>query len=140
MPPPLLLLAAVIALTAVAAVIDFIRRRRMHGVLRQLAVERHLHYSPHDQLRLTARVADNFPVPGAAHVRVVNLLYGSEGGQYRYVFTTEYSTGAVRSKKRHNCAVTFREPRERQQRRNKIELRMANPDLSLIEQYRELLQ
>jgi hypothetical protein len=135
----MLLLAGVVVLTAVAAVAEFIRRKRVYRLLRQIAVERHLHFSPYDQLRLTPRVAASFPVPGAAHVRVSNLLYGSESGQYHYVFTTEYSTGAVRSKKRHSRAVAFKEPREYGQRQRHIELRMANPELSLIEQYRELL-
>ena len=135
----MLLLAGVVVLTAIAVVAEFIRRQRVHRLLRQMAVDRHLHFSPYDQLRLTARVASSFPIPGAAHVRVINLLYGSEGGEYRYVFTTEYSTGAVRSKKRHSCAVAFKEPREQGQRQRHIELRMANPELSLIEQYRELL-
>src|SRR5947199_7179981 len=110
---PLYLSLFLIGLTAAAAAVEWQRRGRGHRALKRLAVERQLHFSPHDQLRLADRVAAAFPVPGAAYVQVVDLLYGSQRGSHRYVFTAQYTVGAVRSKKRVRRAATFDEPRDR---------------------------
>jgi hypothetical protein len=136
---PLVLLLLVIGLTIVAVGADAFRRRRMHCVLRQLASDRRMHFSPHDQLRLTARVATHLPIPGAAYVRVINLIYGSDGGRHRYIFTAEYTAGVVRSKKRVRRAATFSEPRQRSDSQQICSIQLAPAELSLIEQYRALL-
>lgn len=127
-----------VALTLVAAAAQFQRRGRTHCQLKRLAVERHLHFSAHDQLRLADRVAAAFPVPGAANVRVVDLLYGSQGGFHRYVFTAQYTVGAVRSKKRVRRAATLSEPRDRAPGQC-CQVRLATGTLPIVEQYRELL-
>jgi len=136
--PPIYLSIFAVALTAVAAVEELRRRGRTHCQLKQLAVEGHLHFSAHDQLRLADRVAAVFPVPGAAHVRVVDLLYGSQGGSHRYVFTAQYTIGAVRSKKRVRRAATLSEPRDRAPGQC-CQVRLATGTLPIVEQYRELL-
>jgi len=139
MPPPIYLLAGTLLLTIAVAVVDAARRRRVQSVLRRLAVEKHLHFSPRDQLRLTDRVAAHLPVPGAAHVRVTNLLYGTADGVHRYVFTAEYTVGVVRSKKRVRRAAGFSEPRETRAYAPLAVITLAPADLSLPEQYRALL-
>jgi hypothetical protein len=71
-------------------------------------------------------------------VRVVDLLYGSQGGFHRYVFTAQYTVGAVRSKKRVRRAATFDEPRDRSASPCCV-IKLATGTLPLLEQYRELL-
>src|SRR5271169_860281 len=137
---PIILLAVVCALTAAALMSDVMRRRRMHRNLRRLAAQERMHFSIYDQLRLAPRVASGLNVPGAAAVGVIDLLYASEDGQYRYVFTGEYTTGVVQSKRRVRRAAAFSEPRERTATVPPCAIRMAPPDLPLLEQYRWLLQ
>jgi hypothetical protein len=136
--PPLYLLMFAIVLTLAVAAKHWRRRGRLQCQLKRLAVERQLHFSPHDQLRLGDRVAAAFPVPGAAYVQVVDLLYGSQRGSHRYVFTAQYTLGAVRSKKRVRRAATFDEPRDRSPGQC-CQVRLATASLPLLEQYRELL-
>jgi hypothetical protein len=138
--PPFYFLGAVIVLTLAAVCGEFFRRRHQHRALRQLAVERRMHFSPRDQLRLTPRVAASLPIPGIASVRVIDLIYGSGEGQYRYVFTAEYTTGVVRSKKRVRRAATFTEPRQRAAAPACCTIRLASAELPLVEQYQELLK
>lgn len=140
MPPALYLLIAVVLLTLAVTIPEFLRRGRTHCALRQLAVERHLHFSRRDQLRLTLRVAGCLPVPGAAFVRIYDLLYGTAGGMHRYVFTAEYTVGAVRWKKRVRRAATFSEPKEtKAAAAQPCAIQLAPAELSLVEQYRALL-
>ena len=136
---PLILLFAVMGLTGVALVVELVRRRRVHRALRQLALEQGMHFSRRDQLRLTSRVATHLPIPGAAYVRVIDLMYGSGGGRHRYVFTAEYTVGVLRSKKRCRRAATFSEPRQRCDASPCSAINLGPVDLPLIEQYRALL-
>jgi hypothetical protein len=137
--PPLFLLLGLIILTIVAVGADAYRRSRSHGALRRLASERRMHFSRHDQLRITARVATHLPIPGAAYVRVFDLVYGSEGGRHRYVFTAEYTAGVMRSKKRVRRAATFTEPRQKSDATHPCRIELAPAELPLLEQYRALL-
>ena len=136
---PLFLLIGVLALTITAVGVDSYRRGQTHCALRELARERRMHFSRHDQLRLTSRVATHLPIPGAAYVRVIDLIYGTENGRHRYVFTAEYTAGVVRSKKRIRRAATFTEPRERSDARQICEIQLGPDEMPLIEQYRALL-
>jgi hypothetical protein len=137
--PPLFMLLGLTILTIVAVGVDAFGRRRGHVALRRLASERRMHFSPHDQLRITSRVATHLPIPGAAYVRVFDLVYGSEGGRHRYVFTAEYTAGVMRAKKRVRRAATFSEPRQRSESSSICSIQLGPADLSLIEQYRSLL-
>ncbi len=138
--PPIILLAVLCALTAAALMADVMRRRRMHCNLRRLAVEQRMHFSVHDQLRLAPRVASGLNVPGAAAVGIIDLLYASENGRYRYIFTVEYTTGVVQSKRRVRRAAAFSEPRERSETVPPCAIRLAPLELPLLEQYRWLLK
>lgn len=137
--PSLYLLAGVVALTLMAAGVELFRRSRVHSSLQELATIRRMHFSPYDPLRLTARVAANLPIPGAAYVRVIDLMYGTDGSVHRYVFTAEYTVGVVRSKKRVRRAATFTEPRDRSAAMPTSPIRLASADLTLLEQYESLL-
>ena len=125
--------------TAVALLLEIIGRRRTRRVLRKLAAEWRMTYSRADSLRLTPRVAARFPVPGAANLRVTDVIYGIEFDRYRYVFLAEFTTGTVSAKRRQIRVATFSEPRDRQQRsRAAAPVVLAPPTGKLVDQYRHL--
>src|SRR5437016_13269320 len=90
-------LALMLLITVAAGSIRMIARRRHVTRLRQLAGERKMHFSAADRFRLATKIAPHLAVPGAAGVRLVDLLYGIERQNYRYVFATEYTTGVLRT-------------------------------------------
>ncbi len=97
-----------------------------------------MHFSPRDQFDLAARVAERFPVPGAAELRVSDLIYGSDGTMYRYLFSAEYTTGVIYAKHRHLRVATFSEPKERSALRPRSELYVADESDDPIAQYEAL--
>lgn len=135
---PAALFSLAFLVTAGAAVVDFALRRRRCCHFRKLASEWRMNYSPRDQFRLTPRVARSFPVPGAARIRVVDLIYGIDRDQYRYVFTAEYTAGIVSSRRRVRRAGTFSEPRDRSSQASESPISLAPVHLPLMEQYRRL--
>jgi hypothetical protein len=68
------LLLALILLTAFAIAVDVAAHRRRARTLRALATRWGMNYHPGDQLRLTPKVLPHLPVPGAANVRVMDLI------------------------------------------------------------------
>ena len=102
--------------TALAMVLEYVSRRQRHRALRRLAVEWRMTYSRTDSLRLTPKVAARFPIPGAANLRVSDVIYGIEHDRYRFVFVAEFTTGTVSAKRRQRRVASFSEPRDRQQR------------------------
>jgi len=137
---PLEFLTLMIAITAAAAAVEVVRRYRVTSALRKLAAQRGMHFSAIDRFRLAPRIAQRIPVPGAAAVRVLDLLYGVEQQNYRYVFATEYTTGVLRSKTGVRRVATFAEPRDPGAKRDIGELVFAPEGLPLVEQYKHLLQ
>ena len=129
-----MLAIAVAALTGQRAI-----RWRRGGRLRDLARRENMHYSPRDRFRLSDRVAAHFPICGAADVRVFDLIYGIDEGDYRYVFTVDYTMGLIRTKQRLRRVGTFREPRGPAGEPAPISLRLAPEELPLIQQYERLL-
>ena len=126
--------------TAVALVLEFVSRRRTRRVLRRLAGEWGMTYSRTDSLRLTPKVAGRFPIPGAANLRVTDVIYGIEHDRYRYVFLAEFTTGTVSAKRRQIRVATFSEPRDRQQRtRLAAPVVLAPPSGKVVDQYRHLV-
>jgi hypothetical protein len=135
--PPIVLLGILLSITLAAVIVDRWNRRRGQAVYRRLAVEHHMHYSPGDPLRLTPRVAAQLPVPGAAGVRVIDLLYRTDDQSHYYVFTAEYTVGVVGPKHRVRRAAAFTESKFAAQAENII--RMGPADLPLADQYRALI-
>ena len=136
MSPTEFLVLAVILTVGASVVMRAIERRR-RGVLRRLASAWHMHYTPSDRFRLAPRVAPRLPVPGAAAVRVRDLIYGLEGDQLRYIFVAEYTTGTIAAEHRRESVVTFAEPRERRDD-SPVELLVAPEGLDVVEQYEHL--
>jgi hypothetical protein len=135
---PIQFLIALAVLTAGASIVQAVLRRRQMRILRRLAAEWGMHYTPRDRFRLAVRIAEAIPVPGAAGVRVLDIIYGTEEDRRRYFFTAEYTAGVLKKKTDHRRAGSFAEPKERAETGGALELRMGKEDLALIEQYREL--
>ena len=108
---PSQLLGLAVAITGGASVVDSITRRRSADALRRLAADWRMNFSLTDRLNLTSKVARHFPIPGAANLRVTNVVYGTAGDRYHYIFTAEYTIGVVRAKHRLTQAGSFAEPR-----------------------------
>ena len=135
---PMLLLVVLLAFTAVAAVAHFLLRQGHVEQLKALAAQQHMHFAADDRFRLAARVAPHIPIPGAAAVRVCDLVYGVAGSNYRYIFRTEYTIGVLRTKTSVRRVASFSEPRDGGNGVPKIIF--APEHLPLMEQYRQMLE
>jgi hypothetical protein len=138
---PLLVLGILLAISLIAYAGSVIWRQRRRGQLARLAREWHMQYSPGDVFQLAGRVAPGLPVIGAADVRVHDVIYGSEPGGYRCIFSAEYTAGVVRSRSRRRCVVSILEPRTSGSDEGAHPwsmFKIALPDLPLLEQYRSL--
>jgi hypothetical protein len=134
------LLSVLVAVTILAVFMEAMSRRRRRRSLRQLAGTWGMTYSPTDRLRLLERIAERFPVAGAADLEVSDVIYGSDGERYRYVFTVRYTVGVIRGKRSLRRVAAFSEAR---QRRTVLsgeagQMSMADEQLSLVEQYGSL--
>jgi hypothetical protein len=136
MTPGVLLLSCLL-LTALAGVVDVAAHRRRARALRALAAQWRMNYHPADQLRLTPKVLPHLPIPGAANVRVMDLIYGSERERYRYVFSVEFTIGVSGTKRRVVRVASLSEPRDRGGAGN-ISVVLAPGEGSLADQYRYL--
>jgi hypothetical protein len=132
------MLGVLVALTALAGFIESLSRRRKKRALRRLAGEWGMTYSARDRLRITSKVAGGLPVPGAADVYVLDVIYGAVNGHHRYVFTVEYTSGTVRGKRRHVRVAAFSEPRDGRGPDAATPIVMGPEGVSLVEQYRRL--
>lgn len=132
------MLGVLVLLSAVAGIAERFSRRGRKRALRGLATQWQMTYSPADQLRVAAKVLGRLPVPGAADVHVTDVIYGGQGDQYCYLFTAEYTIGAVRGKRRQLRVGSFCEPRKRVADDATGPVVFAPEDLPLIEQYMKL--
>lgn len=135
---PGVVLAVLVALSAAAALIDRAACRRRKRALRQLAARWQMTYGAGDQLRVAAKILGRLPVPGAADVHVSDVIYGGPGDRYRYIFTTEYTIGAVRGKRRQIRVASFSEPRGHKDGNEIGPVIFATDGLGLIDQYLKL--
>jgi hypothetical protein len=135
---PGIALSVLVALSCVAALIEVISRRRRRKSLRQLAANWQMTYSPRDRLRVLAKIASHFPVPGAADIFVRDVIYGGQGEQYHYVFIVEYTTGVIRGKRRQCRVATFSESRDRRSSHAPGPVTFAPEHLAVPQQYEAL--
>lgn len=131
-------LLAMLALCLAAAISQGLLRLVYTKPIRKLAREWGMHYSSKDRLRLSDRVAERLPFPGAADVRVMDLLYATESGRHRYLFTAEYGRGVIGPKTRVRRAVGLNEPMHRGESPAPVQLMLAPEDLPIVEQYQLL--
>ena len=147
--PPILLLCLLMGVTAAASIADALARHARARRLSELGTGWRLRYTPIDRFQLTARVAAVFPTPGAADVVVRDVLYGQEGegttGALRYLFTVEYTTGVLRTKRRRSAVGTVVEAARSGEDRgtgggSKLEVSLAPGELATVAQYEWLLR
>src|SRR4051812_290518 len=110
---PQVFLVTMVAVTALAVGAHVLSKWLRARKLKQLAQQWGMHYAQHDRFHLADRVAPRIPCPGAADVRVTDLIYGLKGERFRYVFTAEYTRGVVRTKHRTRRVVAMTEPKDR---------------------------
>ena len=134
---PIRLLTLVLALTVLAWTTHQILRQLRRRQLRRLAVQWRMGYAERDLFNLAARITSQLPVPAAADLRVLDLLYASEGNHHRYVFTVEYTRGIISSHRRECRVMTFCEPRDTAAR-CPSPLLPAPEQLPILDQYRHL--
>ena len=137
---PIHFLFLVVALTALAAGTQWLARRGESAGIRRLARQWQRHYSRGDQFSFADRLTERLPVPGAADVRVVDLIYGRGEGSYDYIFRAEFITGVVRAKRRVRRVVAFREHKTPTGAGEWSALVIAPAEMSLAEQYRHLYE
>jgi len=144
---PLQFLLLASGVTAIAAGVNYVLRQRQLRALRELAAAWNMHFSPTDRFRLAARIVPRLPVPGAAAVRVTDLLYAIEREQYRYIFLTEYTVGVLRTKHGLQRVATFCEPRDAPPQESIAAaaapdgpLEFAPEELPLVQQNQHLLE
>jgi len=135
---PSLFFLVTLGVTVVALALQAILRRIHRRKLQRLASEWSMHYSPDDRFRLAGRVAEMLPIPGAAQVRVMDLIYGNEKDGYRYLFSASFTEGVIRTKRRSVRVASFRETRDRDCADSASPLLVAEEHLPIVEQYREL--
>jgi hypothetical protein len=125
------------ALTAIAVVLDVIVHRRRSSRLRALATRWRMNYHASDQLRITPKVMAKIPIPGAANVRVLDLIYGSDATGYRYIFSVEYTVGLTGPKRRVVRVASLTEPRQAGGASvDQLSLTLGARGRSLLDQYR----
>jgi hypothetical protein len=134
----------VLILTVLAAVVthsalrSFLQRRQLRALARQW----NMHFSPGDRLRLARRAARNFPIPGAASIRVRNLIFRTEESRHQYLFTVDYTVGIIRGKVGRSSVAGFEEPVTRGSRTSHATpvLFLAPRNLSFPAAYQHVLE
>jgi hypothetical protein len=93
-----------------------------------------MHYAADDRFALAPRVAERLALPGSAGVSVVDLIYGTEEGIRRYVFSARYTLGVITATRRMSCVASMSEDCT-----GPIgvwsEMRVAPGEVGMIEQY-----
>ncbi len=91
-----------------------------------------MHFAPGDRLRLARRIAEQFPVIGAANISVRDLLFRTEESRHQYLFTVDYTVGVIRGKVGRSTVAGFSEPVSRGSRFHSTRpvLSVAPPNLS----------
>jgi hypothetical protein len=135
---PVMFLALMGIATLGAAVAHVVLQRRRAADVRKLAQEWEMHYTPDDRFRLGDRIAAELGMPGAAEVRVEDVIYGSEGDWYRYYFTVEYTIGVLRRHHDVRCVCMTTERKERHGMREMGKPTVGPMKVPVVEQYRRL--
>jgi hypothetical protein len=136
---PILFLSILIAATLAATATHLILRQIQMKRLRQLAARWQMHYTPGDRFKLSNRLAPRLGVPGAAMIRVQDVIYGREGESYRYYFTANYTTGVLKRKVDERAVCTLTELKDRDRASADLgPLQTATEGLTILEQYENL--
>ncbi|HSU67029.1 MAG TPA: hypothetical protein VLJ39_09170 [Tepidisphaeraceae bacterium] len=137
-PSPAVVLAALIGVSVAVALVDGLARRNRRRALRRLAASWGMTYSACDNLRVSHKISHRLPITGAADVFVTDVIYGGAGDAYRYVFTAEYTLGAVRGKRRQVRVGAFAESRHKDGTAPAGDVVLAPEGIPLLEQYEKM--
>jgi len=133
------ILAIALLILLLAWFLDRAVTRNRSERMRALALKFHMRYVPVDRFHIAPRIAIDIPVPGAADVRVRDLMYRTDDTAYTYVFSVEYATGTIDGVRR-NCVVARAvEPAGRSCDRFTGVRFSDTPKRSLTEQYEALM-
>lgn len=137
---PAMALLGLLAITIVAVVVQIYRRRRKTNDLCRLAHAWEMHYSSSDRFKLSHRLPNPLPQPGAADIRVVDVLFATHHHRHLYLFTIEYSLGALTGVHRFSRAAAVAESVRRGpiHEPSPMQFILAPPHLPLIQQYQSL--
>jgi hypothetical protein len=133
---PFQFLSLLLGVSAIAAGVQWAAGARRCRAFRGLAREWGMQYVSSDRFRLAERIAGRLPVPGAADLRVSDLLYRTEAGRRQYLFTCEFTRGVVFSQRRRRRVAAFEESTSAEA--ECPELRIGDEKMPLAEQYRQL--
>ena len=139
MSPPVLFFGGLVAVTVLAWIAYRSLRHQRKAALRKLAGDRAMQYSQRDLFSLVNRVGAAFPVPGAADLRVIDLIYATRAGRHLYVFTAQYTRGVSQRQWREEMVLGFCEPAAADGR-PPTPLTPAREGLTVLEGYQELLR
>lgn len=131
---------AILAIISIAGgAVRLIVRQRQVARLRALAREHRMHFVVADRFHLLPRILAAIDAPGAASVRVNDLIYGIENENYRYLFCAQYTMGVLKGKTGVRRVGRLIEARRQEASSKPAHVAFAPPSLPLIEQYRHLL-
>lgn len=136
---PLELLIVLVAITIAAAAWQYLMRYPHRTSLRRLARRWGMNFVTFDRFRIAQRLGETFPVPGAADLCVVDVMYGLGDDRHRYVFTVQYTVGVLRGKRRARRVAAMLEPRETGSPRPP-EIFVAEIGGDIVQQYRRMAE
>jgi hypothetical protein len=113
---PALYLILLLGVLAGAVTADTIRHFYCRHKLRACAHVWQMHFAAGDRLRLARRIVHRFPVPGAALIRVRDLIFRTDDSRHQYLFTVDFTVGIIRGKIGRSRVAGFSEPVTRGQR------------------------
>lgn len=132
---PTLLLIASLAVTAMALGVALIELHRRRARLRRLARETGCEFQASADPALIRAILPHLPAPGAADVRLIDLVSCPSAGAMLVIGRVDYSLGAVRHRRDNTRIIAIR-----QDGRGEVsKVEYAPGDLPRLEQYRQLL-
>jgi hypothetical protein len=126
---PSILLIVLVEITIAAAAWQVLMRRRRANHIRALAQEWGMPFSTTDYFGVAQQAAKHLPMPGAATLRAVDLIYQRHRDDFFCAFTVSYTRGALGTKHRNQQVAGVR------QILNEYSWIVAPAERNLIEQY-----
>ncbi len=132
---PLTLLLILVGLTVVCVAAQFVFDRARRAKLDVLSKRHEMTFVNSDRFDLSREAASLVEMPGAAKVRVRDVMYASHPTGARYVFTAEFTVGVTRGKRRMVRVVAI----DRWTASGR-DVALAPQSLTLVEQYEHHLR
>jgi len=136
---PLIFFLLVLALPLTGLLAQHLQSRERRA-LEMLARDKNLHFACDDRFKIAPKVAELLPTPGAADVRVYDVMYGKDGARYHFVFTVEWTEGVVRWKRRVRRVASFSEEKENTTEQARMHLRLSGDEGKRLKQYQSLYE